>query len=199
MQDKWVIVGCGGHARSIADVILDNNQNASIIFLDKNAKSNEKLLGFPVFASYNITNENVIIGIGDNLKRKELSIKYYSNLSNVISKRSYIAKSVNLGKGIFVAHHAHIGVLSKINDFVIVNTGVNIDHECVLDTASSVAPNVTLCGKVHLNENVFLGACATVLPNIKICANSIIGAGTIVIDNINISGTYVGNPMQQKL
>ena len=52
MQNKWVIIGCGGHARSIADVILDNDQYADIVFLDKNAKNNEKLFGFPIIAVF---------------------------------------------------------------------------------------------------------------------------------------------------
>lgn len=199
MKNKWIIIGCGGHAKSIADVLLYNDEKVDIIFLDKNAKKNEKILGFKVVSDYKITNEKIIVGLGDNKKRKDLSLKYYNNLSNVISKKSYVAKSVKLGKGVFVAHNAHIGVLSRIDDFTVVNTGANIDHECILERNSFIAPNATLCGKVHLSENVFLGACATILPNIKICANSIIGAGTIVIDNINKSGTYVGNPMQQKL
>ena len=193
MQNKWIIIGCGGHARSIADVILDNDQYADIVFLDKNAKSNEKLFGFPIVAHYNIKNEKVIVGIGDNLKRKELSIKYYENLSNVISKRAYIAKSVKMGKGIFVAHNAHIGALSQINNFVVVNTSASVDHECILGTASFIAPNSTLCGKVKLGENVLLGAGATVIPQIEICANSKIGAGTTIIKSIYVEGTYVGN------
>lgn len=197
MQNKWVIIGCGGHARSIADVILDNDKNANIIFLDKNAKKNEELLGFPINTHYDVTNENVIVGIGDNLKRKELSIKYYNNLSNVISKRAYIAKSVKLGKGIFVAHHAHIGVLSQISDFAIINTSANIDHECFIGTASFIAPNSTLCGNVKLGENVLLGAGATVIPQIEICTNSKIGAGATVVKNIYSEGTYIGDSIRR--
>lgn len=37
-QNNWVIIGCGGHARSIADVILHNDKNANVVFLDKTAK-----------------------------------------------------------------------------------------------------------------------------------------------------------------
>lgn len=199
MKNKWIIIGCGGHAKSIADVLLYNDENVDIIFLDKNAKKNEKVLGFNVVSDYEITDEKIIVGLGDNKKRKDLSLKYYKNLSNVVSKKSYVAKSVNLGKGIFVAHNAHVGVLSKIDDFTVVNTGANIDHECILEKTSFVAPNATLCGKVHLKENVFLGACATVLPNIQICSNSIIGAGSVVINDIDKSGTYVGNPIQEKV
>ncbi len=112
--------------------------------------------------------------MGDNLKRKELSLKYYDNLSNVISKTAYIGKSVQLGKGIFIAHNAHVGVMSKIEDFSIINTGASIDHECFLEKASFIAPNATLCGKVMVGENSFIGAGATVIPEIKICKNSTI-------------------------
>lgn len=196
-EEKYIIVGCGGHARSIADVILYNDYNADIIFLDKNARHNEKILGFPVVSSYDITNEKVIVGLGDNLKRKELSLMYYDNLSNVISKTAYIGKSVQLGKGIFIAHNAHVGVMSKIEDFSIINTGASIDHECFLEKASFIAPNATLCGKVMVGENSFIGAGATVIPEIKICKNSTIGAEAVIIRNITEEGTYVGNPAEK--
>jgi len=197
MQDRWIIIGCGGHARSIADVIIFNDENADIIFLDEKARPNEKLLGYPVVAAYNITEEKVIVGLGDNLKRKELSKRYYNNLANVVSKNAYVSKYAKLGKGVFIAHKAHVGVLSEVNDFAIVNTGADVDHECFLGEASFIGPNSALCGKVSIGENTFLGAGVTVIPEIKIGKDITIGAGALVNKNINDCGTYVGVPAEQ--
>ena len=75
MGNKYVIIGCGGHAKSILDVILFNEPAADVVFLDKNAKENEKILNCPVVKDYNIKDEKVIIGIGDNVKRRNLTEK----------------------------------------------------------------------------------------------------------------------------
>ena len=41
---KIAIIGCGGHARSVADVLNDNG-NMSIIFFDHMAKVDETIMG----------------------------------------------------------------------------------------------------------------------------------------------------------
>lgn len=180
MKNRIVIIGCGGHAKSILDVILFNDNNADIIFVDKNAGENETILGFPVLNDYNITDEKVIVGIGDNKKRRELSEKYYDNLTTIISKNAYIGHAVKIGKGVFIAHHVHVGILTIVDDFCIVNTSASVDHECHLCTCSFIGPNATLCGKVKVNENCFIGAGATIVPNITIKADSFIKANSLV-------------------
>lgn len=180
MENRIVILGCGGHAKSILDVILFNNKNEDVIFVDKNAGENETILGFPVLKDYNITDEKIIVGIGDNTKRRELSQKYYNNLTTIISKNAYIGHEVKIGKGVFIAHHAHVGILTTIDDFCIVNTSASVDHECHLGKCTFIAPNVTLCGKVTVNENCFIGAGTTIVPNITIKSDTFIKANSLI-------------------
>lgn len=194
MVDKWVIVGCGGHARSVADVILYNTPEAEITFLDENARASETILGFPVVSSIDITNENVIVAIGDNACRTRFSEKYYSNLVSVVSKNAYIGKDVKIGKGVFVAHNVHIGVLSTVDDYSIINTGALIDHECSIAKASFIGPNATLCGKVVIGENSFIGAGTTIKDNICVNSDIVVGAGSCVVRNLDKRGTYIGCP-----
>lgn len=201
MSNKYIIIGCGGHAKSILDVIMFNESDAEIIFVDENAKENETILGFPVVNSYNISYEKVIVGIGDNKKRYELSKKYYANLTSIISKKAYIGNEVKIGKGVFIAHNAYIGIFSKINDFAVVNTGAIVEHECKLGAASFIGPNSTLCGKVNIGDNTFLGADTTILPEITICSGVTIGAKSLVTRGISLDGggLFVGIPCRQKI
>lgn len=195
-KNKLAIIGCGGHAKSIADVALNNNPNIEIIFLDESAKIDEKIIHFPVYRNYNIKNFNVILGIGNNDLRKIISNKYNS-LVNVISNKSYVGRGVKLGKGIFIAHCSHIGILSQINNNVIINTNASIDHEVFIDDFSQIAPNATICGKVYIGKNVFIGAGSIIKERVSICDNVIIGAGSVVIKDIKEAGTYVGNILRR--
>ena len=194
MKERLVILGCGGHAKAVLDVILYNNKYKDIIFVDNNARENEIILGYPVYKQYEITDEKVFVAIGNNSKRQALCEKYYNNLISVVSKTAYIGKNVSIGQGVFVAHNTHIGILSDINDFCIINTSASIDHECKIGKASFIGPNVTLCGKVSVKENVFIGAGTTLIDNISITDNTVIGAGAVVIKDITSCGTYVGIP-----
>jgi acetyltransferase-like isoleucine patch superfamily enzyme len=42
-------------------------------------------------------------------------------------------------------------------------------------------------------DNVIIGSNSTILP-VKICTGAVIGAGSVVTKDINIKGTYAGNP-----
>ena len=48
MENKICIIGCGGHARSVADVILNNDPSVQLIFADGNAHNGETIFGYPV-------------------------------------------------------------------------------------------------------------------------------------------------------
>lgn len=196
MRNKMIIFGCGGHARSVADVCLLNNPDTKIVFVDDNAQPDEKILNFPVVKSYDISDEEVFVAIGDNQKRTEFS-KNLSNLCSIISKNSYIGKEVEIGKGVFVAHNAHIGVGSKIGNNVIINTSASVDHDCIIGDNSFIAPNSTLCGRVIIGKNVFIGAGSTIIDNIIICDNTIIGAGSVIHKDIKAAGTYIGKEGQK--
>ena len=196
MENKVIyILGCGGHARSVADVILDNNPSQRLVFVDKNARENETILTFPVIKSLPAEAEAVFVAIGDNAKRRKLAEG--KKLINVISKRAYVSLSAKLADGIFVGDGAHIGPLVQIGCGAIINTNAVIEHEDVIDDWTHVSVNATICGHVRVGKEVFLGAGSVVKDGIAICDNVTIGAGGIVIKNIGEKGIYVGVPTRR--
>ncbi|MBD5397986.1 acetyltransferase [bacterium] len=197
MQKKYVIVGCGGHAKSVADVILFNEPDADIIFLDDNAKQGEEIFSFPVVANYNVDNEKVILGIGDNNLRRVMYDKFQSNLATIISNDVYQGKDSSAGYGTFIAHNAHIGPLVKVGNGCIINTHCVLDHEVTVGNFSHISVNATLCGKVKIGSNVFVGAGVVIKDGVKVCDDVIIGAGAVVVKDINENGIYVGCPAKK--
>lgn len=197
-RNKLIIIGCGGHAKSVADVALFRDPALDIIFVDDNAKNNERILNYHVVKKYNITNEQVIIAIGDNIKRTTIGQFYYKNLTSIVSSTAYVSTNSKIHNGVFVAHNATIGTLSEIRDFSLINTAASLDHECSIGKGSSVGPNCTLCGNVTVGDNVFIGAGTIIKDKINICDNVIIGAGSIILKNITEPGTYYGNPVKLK-
>jgi len=192
MENKIYIIGCGGHARGVADVILDNDPTAKLVFVDRNAREMETIFGFPVIKSLPATAENVFIALGDNALRQDLARN--QKLISVISKRAYISPQAHISDGVFIADGVHIGPCANIGKGTIINTNAVVEHEAEIGDFTHISVNSTICGRAKIGSNVFIGAGATVIDKISVCSNVTIGAGGVVVKNIDVSGTYIGIP-----
>ena len=197
VNSSLVIVGCGGHARSIADVAL-NNGYKTLVFVDEEAREDEKFFGFNVVSDFSIlrNEKNILFGIGDNVRREN----YYARFSNVfslISKDAYIGIDSIIENGVFVGHNAHVGPMTKIGENTIINTHAIVEHECTIGSHSHVSVNSVVAGRCNIGSLVFIGAGAIIKDGVNICSNVTVGAGAVVVKDICESGVYVGSPVKK--
>ncbi len=206
MIKELSIIGCGGHARSVADVVLNNNSTIKLNFYDTNAYKEERILGgtytvLPLNINTNFEYTNLFIAIGNNLKRRDYTVHYLKNtdqnLVTIISHTAYISRFSDVKQGCFVAENVHIGPECEIGKCTIVNTRAVIDHESKIGKYCHISVNSTVCGRCTIGDNVFLGAGAVVKDKINICDNVTIGAGAVVCADITESGLYVGCPAKK--
>lgn len=205
MIEQISIIGCGGHARSVADVLINSNPSIDIVFYDKKASLEEKMFGryeiFPICDKYKY--KDVFVAIGNNLERKEYVERCSSTtnfkFSNVISQMSYISPFSTVNEGTYIANGVHIGPEVQVGRFVILNTNAVIEHEVIIGDYSHISVNTTVCGRTEIGNNVFIGAGAVVKDKLHICDDVIIGAGGVVCSDITEPGTYVGCPVRRVL
>ena len=190
------LLGCGGHARSIADVIITDRLADEIVFVDDNAKLGEQIMGYKVikYIPENIT--DICPALGDNHKRKALCEK--NHCVSIISKTAHIGILSRVEDGCFIAKGVHIGPQVRIGFGSIVNTRAVVEHNCSIGNYCHIAPNTTLCGNVVLGDNVFIGAGSTIKNNISICSGAIVGMGATVVSDITERGIYIGCPAKRK-
>ena len=196
MENRICIIGCGGHARSVADVILNNDPSAQLIFVDENARDKETIFGFPVVKSLPQDARNIFVAIGDNGKRRKVSEG--KKQISVIAKTAYVATTTVIEDGCFIASGAHVGPFSHIGTGTIINTNAVVEHEVSVGAFCHLAPNTTVCGRTTIGDNVFLGAGATIIDKIKVCADVTIGADGVVVKNLDKTGIYMGIPVKRK-
>lgn len=193
--NKIVLYGCGGHSRSVADIILLNDPSMSLLFVDDNARNNEKLFGFDVVKQAPLAPEPYIIAIGDNEKRKTKLVETGdSYLLSVISKYAHLGFNCSVGKGCFIGNFCHIGPDAVIGKNTIINNAAVVEHEVVIGSHCHIGPNATVSGRCKIGDVVFVGVGATVKDYITICSNVVIGAGATVVKDIVEPGVYVGTP-----
>ena len=207
MAEEVIIIGAGGHAKVIADIVVKNN-DILLGFLDdniekgKNVISNYKVLGKITECqelSANNKNTKYIIGIGNNLTRMQITKKYPTlQYYTAIHPNASIGLDVNIGLGTAIMANACINSNAVIGKHCIINTGAIVEHDNLLEDFVHVSPNAALAGNVKIGSNSHVGIGATVKNNIIICEDIIIGAGAVVVKDIKESGmTFIGIPAQK--
>lgn len=205
---KIVVIGRGGHSKVISDMILSEQDNEIVGFLDdkyEDVRLIENIYYGPISSVNRLIDYfddiKFVIAIGDNKIRQ--SIVQRLNLSEesyvtLIHKSAVISPSAKIDYGTVVMPNAVINADTKIGIHSIINTGSIIEHDSIVDDYSHVCPGVTLTGTVQMGEGVYVGAGTTVIPNINIGNWSIIGAGATVITDIPSYCTAVGIPAKVK-
>lgn len=196
MQNDVIILGAGGHAKVIADIVLKSGGHLAG-FLDDN-KTGE-ILGFPILGKLDCIQEfkstcSFVIGIGDNAVRKLIAEKYDLCWYTAIHPTAVIGSKVAVGAGTVIMAGAIINPSTKIGDHCIVNTGAVIEHDNKISDYVHISPNATLCGTVTIGEMTHVGTGATIINNLSVTHDSIVGAGAVVVNDIKKPGTYVGIP-----
>jgi UDP-N-acetylbacillosamine N-acetyltransferase len=198
MKKTLVIYGCGGHSRSVADIVLANAEYESIFFVDDNAKENETLYGFRVLRQWTNEAADCFLAIGDNESRKRFLDNICEDyLISIISRTAHIGYQANIGKGVLIGNFCHIGPEASIGKNTIINNGAVVEHEVKVGEHCHVGPNATISGRCKIEELVFVGVGATIIDYVNICSNVIIGAGATVVRDIDEPGVYVGTPVRK--
>lgn len=205
MHKKVVIIGAGGHAKVIADII-EKSGDEIIGFLDDKIEKNTIIIkDYKVIGDLNnrftlaIANSDYefITAIGDNKKREEISkspnLKFYT----AIHPSAQIGLDVKIEEGTAIMANVCINSSARIGKHCIINTGAIIEHDNIIENYVHISPNATLGGTVKVGKLTHIGIGATVKNNVTICKNCIVGAGAVVVKNIEEEGTYVGMPAKK--
>ncbi len=197
-----LVLGAGGHAKVVADVIECSGLVVAGFLDDDPAAMGTLRLGLPVLgaiADYGrFAAEGTIIAIGSNRTRKAIYEQFDGDARprwvTVAHPSSVVARSARLGEGTVIMANGVINPDTEIGDHVIVNSGATVDHDCRIGSFSHIAPGAHLAGGVTLGEGVLIGIGASVAPGCVIGDWAIVGAGATVVNNIPERVTAVGTP-----
>lgn len=208
MQDL-VIVGAGGHARSVIDIILQNSEYRIVGCLSPQYPEQRRVTGLEDIKIIGTDSDleklyaegirNIFVAIGDNALRHRLfkaAVEIGYEPVNVISKNAIISPRSVIGKGVCVMPGAVLNVNTQIGDNSIINTNCNVDHDCSIGTSVHIAPGCAISGSVSIGEGTQLGTGTSVKDRISIGKWSTIGAGSVVVKNIGDGTLAFGVPAQ---
>jgi len=200
-----IIVGAGGHGRVVLDIFRQARNTDPVGFLDANPRLRGKkidgleVLGGP--ADLPALRENgidsAIVAIGDNATRNMYAQTLTAQglrLVNAIHPKASIADTVRLGANVVVAAGAVVCAHCRVSDSCIINTASIVDHESFIGRSAHVCPGSRLAGRVIVEDFAFVGIGATVVQCLTIGRGSTVGAGAVVLRNVEPFTTVVGVP-----
>ena len=201
-----ILVGGGGHCKSVIDVIEAENKYQIIGILDTHEKIGDKILGYEIIGtdeslSYLISKyQNYLVTVGQ-IKSAQLRIKLFKKikdlggkLPNIFSPHSYLSKNVKIGEGNIVMHHSIINANVHIKDNCIINNQALIEHDCKISSHVHISTKSTINGNCFIGEGSFIGSGSTIIQGIKIEENAVVGAGCVLTKDIGRNCTVIGNP-----
>ncbi len=204
-MNKLIIIGAGGHGRVVADIAQKIGRYQAIEFLDDGDM--KETMGLPIIGKTDdidkyIEEADFFVAIGNCKLRGEIIerlVNMGASIPTLIHPSAVIGACVEIDIGTVIMAGAVVNPCTKIGKGVIINTCSSIDHDCVIDDYCHLAVGGRVAGTVKIGANTFIGAGAVVKNNLTICEDCIIGAGAVLVKDIVDAGTYVGIPAKRKL
>jgi sugar O-acyltransferase (sialic acid O-acetyltransferase NeuD family) len=195
--NKLIIIGASGHGKVVADIAALNGYK-DIVFLDDD-ESIRECAGYPVIGkSTEAPDGEIFVAVGNADTRKRLMELYKDRVLPVlIHPNAVVAEGVEISVGSVVMAGVVINPGARIGKGCIINTSSSVDHDCIVEDFCHVSVGAHLSGTVVVGTGTWIGTGAIVSNNINICGGCMIGAGAVVIKDIDEPGTYVGVPAKE--
>lgn len=189
---RIILIGGGGHCKSVIDVIETENKYKIHGIIDNSNKNANELLGYKVIGNDESLSELVdktdacIVAIGQittalpRIKAFELIKNLNIRLATIVSPTSYISRHSKIGAGTIVMHGALINSNVTVGENCILNTGCLVEHDCTVGMHTHVSTGARINGGVKIGSRCFVGSGAILKNNISLGDDVIIGAGVTV-------------------
>lgn len=195
-----VILGSGGHALAVWDACLSAGFKP-IAFVDAERPA-AHLQGLPVvqdLSELHLSGVNVAIGIGDNFTRERAQAVLLGEhpeirVPAIVHKTAWVSPSATVGAGTVVLAQASVGPLARVGDGALVNSGASLDHESALDNFASLGPGAHTGGRVVIGARTMVGLNAGILQGISVGSDSVIGAHSLVRNDVPANTIAYGVP-----
>ena len=187
-----ILIGGGGHCKSVIDVIEQEGRFKIIGIVDKPELLGSNVLGYSVIGNDSDLNslakkyQYALITVGQikspllRIKLFNLAVKAGFTLPNIISSNAYVSEHSSIGNGVVVMHNAIVNASASIGDNCIINSKALIEHDCTISKHCHISTNATINGGVTIESGCFIGSSATTKELITIGENSFIKAGSLV-------------------
>ncbi len=210
MGDKLLLIGGGGHCKSVLDTILALEAYSDVAIVDLKDNIGKTVLGVPIIGSdddlsnlFKTGYKYAFITLGSigNTRLRRMLYEAIREIGfiipTVIDPSATVSEHVAISEGVFVGKGAIVNAGSTIEACAIINSGAIIEHDCMVGAFAHVAPGTTLCGDVTVGNDTHIGANTVIRQGLTIGSNVLIGIGSVVVGDIQDHIIAFGNPCRE--
>lgn len=201
-----VIIGAGGVGRETSLIIQQINELEPtwnlIGFIDDNKDNWGKVInGYSVIGGIDslefLTPDTyVLIAIANYEVKKKIVNKINNKLkfATIIHPKVWVHDYMTIGEGTIIYEGAILTSNIEIGNHVIISPKCGVGHDSIIKDYVSLLWNVNVSGNDIIEEGVMMGSGSTVIQGKKIGKGSNIGAGAVVIEDVDSFSTAIGVP-----
>lgn len=201
MNKKLAVIGASSHGKVIAE--LAEILEYQITFFDDAYPKITQVEHWSIAGDFNALLSQksefcgAIVAIGRANVRQAITAKlHHADITTpiLIHPTASVSKYAQIKRGSVVMPGAVINAFSSVGESCIINSNAVVEHDCKLADFVHVCPNSALAGGTIVGERTWVGIGSSVRQLINIGADVLIGAGSVVVNDISAGVTVVGVP-----
>lgn len=186
MSGVLLVIGAGGHGRSVAEAVLLSGDYRLAGFVDDDWEKLRDVWGYPVFGGTDSLASQLghadlaIVAIGNNVVRERLHGQLRElgfGLATVVHPRGIVSSRASLGAGCAVMAGAIVGTEALLGEGVIVNCGATVDHHCTVEDFGHLGVNACMAGGSTLGRGAWLQAGSALGYGVKVPPAAVLKPG----------------------
>ena len=193
MSEPLLLIGCGGHARSLIDVVKTSGRWDVFGLVGLREQVGKKVLGYSVIGcdqdlpSLRKQCANALLAVGQiglSPQRKRLAQELEQlefSLPVVISGCAHVSHYAEVGSGTTIGHGAIVNSAAKIGDYCILNSNALIEHDVVIGDFCHISTGALVNGGTTIGKSSFVGSGAVIREGLDLPPQTVIGAGKRVM------------------
>lgn len=182
-----LIVGAGGHGRSVAEAALATGNFDTLGFVDDAAQTVTQVWDYPVWGTtsnltrYRIHADVAIVALGNNALREKLCEQLQAagfELATIIHPSAIVSPRAKIGTATVIMAGAIVGTEACLGKGVIINSGAIVDHHAQVHDYGHLGVNACVAGGAVLGRGAWIQAGSALGYGVKVVANTVLLPGT---------------------
>lgn len=188
-----LLIGCGGHARSLIDVIESAADWRIYGLVGLPQQVGNSIFGYQVIGSDidlpTLVNEcpTAVLAIGQlpcSAQRQRLASQLTLlgfQFPVLVSPNAVVSRHAKLGPGTCLGHGVIVNAGAEVGSHCILNTRSLIEHDVSIDSFCHISTGALINGGVTIGQGSFVGSGTIVRESLVIPPGSVISAGKRVM------------------
>src|SRR5699024_983406 len=206
-ETEVYIIGAGTYGEVMLELAQTLQYKVKGFYDEDEKKLSKKINDITVLGKFsNLTSQDIykkqfIVAIGNNSLRHSI-MKKINQVGGItptlIHPTCVISPSAKIGMGVYIQANAYIWTEVSIDDFCIISPHVVVAHHSKLGKACLVSIQSGIGASIVIEDEVFIGIGSSIVTGISIIGkNTVIGAGSVVLKDVEKNSVYAGVPARK--